>query len=312
LIGTTAPGLRVTLDGSASTGQPSWYRWVQVQGPPVALEPDDRPRATVVIPSAAQSLAFLLVAGNAAGADLARLAVPVEAYGRPAPSAEVRADAGDDQIGQVGRQVTLNGLRSAARGRLGYRWMQVAGPKVVLRIEDGHVFTFVPPASGLYQFALVVASGSEISEPDFVNVAVGVPLPPDEPAAAPAPVSLRDLARAVLENVEGGRSAGADLAEAFEEIATRIDLYQSYSELMMELTRWLEDIVPADPLRRSAWLQRVFAPLTVHLVDRMRSEGLDLSRPDGQAAEMTRPQRKVLAQQFRIIAAGFQSADTSP
>jgi hypothetical protein len=313
LIGTTAPGLRVTLDGSASTGQPSWYRWVQVQGPPVALDADDRPTATLMLPPEASSLAFLLVVGNAAGADLARLAVPVEANGRPAAIGELRADAGDDQIGQVGRQVTLNGLRSAPRGRLGYRWMQVAGPKVVLRIEDGHVFTFVPPASGLYQFALVVASGSEISEPDLVNVAVGVPLPPpDEPAAAPAPVSLRDLARAVLANVEGGRSAGSDLAEAFEEIASRMDLYQSYSELMLELTRRLEEIVPADPLRRSAWLERVFAPLTVHLIDRMRSEGLDLSRPDGQAAEMTRPQRKVLAQQFRIIAEGFQSADTSP
>ena len=62
----------------------------------------------------------------------------------------------------------------------------MAGPKVSLKIEDGHIFTFVPPDNGLYHFALVVASGSEISEPDFVNVAVGLPLPPptEEPAAA--------------------------------------------------------------------------------------------------------------------------------
>ena len=95
---------------------------------------------------------------------------------------------------------------------------------------------------------------------------------------------------------------------AFEEVAARMDLYSSYAELMVELTRRLEEIVPAEAQRRSAWLERVFAPLTARVIDQMRPEGLDLSRPDGQAAEMTRPQRKVLAQQFKSIAAGFRSA----
>ena len=39
----------------------------------------------------------------------------------------------------------------------------MAGPKVSLKIEDGHIFTFVPPANGLYQFALVVASFGKVS-----------------------------------------------------------------------------------------------------------------------------------------------------
>ena len=309
LIGTAGAGLRVTLDGSASTGPPSWYRWVQVEGPPAALDADDRPSVSVAVPSSASSLAYLLVVGNAAGSDVARVSVPVEGKGPSTPTAGLRADAGDDQIGQVGRQVTLNGLRSTPRARLGYRWIQMAGPKVVLKIEDGYVFTFVPPAQGLYQFALVVASGCEISEPDLVNVAVGVPLPPpEEPATAPAPVPMKELARAVLAQVEGGPSAGTDLAEAFEEIAFRIDLYRSYCELMVEMTGRLEGIVPADALQRSAWLQRVFAPLTARLIEQMRSEGLDLARPEGQAAEMTRPQRRALAQQLRVIAEGFRSA----
>jgi hypothetical protein len=313
LLGTAAPGLRVTLDASGSTGRPSWYRWVQTQGMPAPLETDGGPIATLTVPVHAGPLGYLLVVGNGAGADMASVTVPVEMKGPSARAAGLRADAGDDQIGQVGRQVTLNGVRSTPRGNLGYRWVQTTGPKVALKIEDGYVFTFVPPADGLYQFALVVASGSEISEPDHVNVAVGVPLPPpvEEPAAArssaPVPASLKDVARSALSAVEGGPSAGDDLGEAFLGVASRMDLYTSYDELMVELTRRLEEVVPADASRRSAWLGRVFAPLTARVVDRMRAEGLDLSQPAGRAADLTRPQRRVLAEQFRSIAEGFKA-----
>jgi hypothetical protein len=315
-FGVAAPGLRVTLDASGSTGQPRWYRWVQTQGPPTPLETDGGPIATLTVPAQAGSLSYLLLVGNGAGADVASVTVPVEGKGPSAGAGELRADAGDDQIGQVGRQVTLNGIRSIPRGRLGYRWIQVAGPKVSLKIEDGYIFTFAPPANGQYQFALVVASGSEVSEPDYVNVAVGVPLPPpaEEPvvARAPAPVSLKDLARAALSEVEGGPSAGEDLGEAFRDIASKMDLYSSYDELMVELTQRLEEVVPVDAQRRSAWLGHVFAPLTARVIERMGAEGIDLSRPDGRAAGLTRPQRKVLAQQFRSIAEGFRSAGTPP
>jgi hypothetical protein len=281
-----------------------------VQGPTTPLDADDQPVATVTIPAQASSLGYLLIVGNARGADVANVAVAVESSRQSARGAGLRADAGDDQIGQVGRQVTLNGLRSAPRDRVGYRWIQTAGPAVSLKIEDGHVFTFVPPTNGLYQFALVVASGSEISDPDFVSVAVGVPLPAptEEPTAPPTLTSLKELARAALSGVDRGPSVASELGDAFEEVAARIDLYSSYSELMVELTRRLEEIVPADPARRSVWLERVFAPLTVRVIDQMRAEGVDLSRLDGQAAALTRPQRKVLGQQFHLIADGFQAA----
>jgi hypothetical protein len=264
LVGTAAPGLRVTLDDSASTGQPLWYRWVQVQGPPTPLNTDNQPAATLTVPAKASSLAYLLLVGNGAGADVADLTVPVESKGQSVQSAGLRADAGDDQIGQVGRQVTLNGLRSVPRDRLGYRWIQMAGPKVSLKIEDGYIFTFVPPASGLHQFALVVASGSEISDPDLVNLAVGVPLPPPAEEPAPAPASLKDLARAALSGIDGGPSAAGDLADAFEEVAARMDLYTSYAELMIKLTRRLEEIVPADARPGlSACLPRSRCPLSI-------------------------------------------------
>ena len=254
VAGIVAPGLRVTLDGSGSTGRHLWYRWVQIQGPPTSLDGEDQAIASLTIPADAYSLAYLLVVGNSAGADVANLAIPIESRRRSAQAAGLRADAGDDQIGRVGSQVTLNGVRSASSGRSGYRWIQMAGPKVLLKIEDGHIFTFVPPANGLYQFALVVATGSEISEPDLVTVAVGVPLPApaDEPASAQ--VSLKDVARTALSSIDGGPSAAADLGDTFEEIAFRIGLYSSYAELMAELTCRLEEIVPAEAGPRSAWL----------------------------------------------------------
>ena len=87
----------------------------------------------------------------------------------PAP----RADAGDDQVGLIGREITLNGMRSEPRGQLAYRWIQTGGPTVRLKIEDSYVYSFVPTVPGHYRFALVVAANGEISEPDEVSVTVG-------------------------------------------------------------------------------------------------------------------------------------------
>jgi len=75
----------------------------------------------------------------------------------PAPAPVLRADAGDDQIGLVGRQITLNGGRSGPRGAIGYRWIQLSGPEPTARGQDGYIFTFTPRAAGIYRFALLVA-----------------------------------------------------------------------------------------------------------------------------------------------------------
>ncbi len=82
-----------------------------------------------------------------------------------AEAAVLRADAGDDQVGFVGRQMTLNGSRSEPRGKIGYRWLQLGGPDVKLKIEDGYIFTFVPSEPGIYRFALVVGEGGRILGP---------------------------------------------------------------------------------------------------------------------------------------------------
>jgi hypothetical protein len=310
--GTATPGLPIVLDGSGSTGQNLWYRWAQTQGSPVAMESPASASSRVVVPEGTSSLSFLLVVGNAQGADMAGMTVPIDPKARERKGESVRADAGDDAVGQVGKQVTLNGMRSEPRGKIGYRWLQMAGPPVSLKIEDGYVFSFVPSTTGIYQFALVVASGSEISEPDLVTVSIAPAssLSPPQPEPAAPKLDLKGLAGATLGTVEDGLSQGEALSSVFEGIAGRLGLYRSYEELLSELSRRLESIVPSDPARRSLWFREVFSPLTARVVERLRLEGLDLRVPEGRAAELTTAQRTALADAFRAIAEGFRSAGT--
>ena len=253
------------------------------------------------------------VAGEPAPLRLAAHESPAPAGGSP-PA--LQADAGDDVIALAGRQVTLNGIRSQPRGRIGYRWVQCGGPTVRLKIEDGYIYTFVPAEPGVYRFLLLVAAGGAISEPDAVTVTVGNPSAPtpgaagEGPAAPPPPeatLPLEEAARAALARVPGGLDAGGALAEAFEGVAQRLDLYRSYAELYQELSRRIARTLPAGEAPRLAWEERLFAPLTARLIGAMAVEGLDLRTVAGQQAPMTPAQRARLAEQFRAMAAGFRS-----
>jgi len=255
---------------------------------------------------------------NGDGLDSDAVTVPVEApSGGEAPATGPRADAGDDLLGMVGRQVTFNGARSEPKGKLGYRWLQLSGPKVRRKREDGYVLSFVPATTGTYRFALVVALGSEISEPDTVTVTVTV-APPSATAATPAalpervpvPSPIDEAARAALATVPGGGEASAALAEAFAGVADRMDLYRSYVDVYQELCHRLGRILPADQARRAAWDERLFAPLTARLIEALRAEGLDLRQPEGQRAELSAGQRARLTEQFQGMAEGFRA--TSP
>jgi len=253
--------------------------------------------------------------------------------GTDVPGAEVvnqptlRADAGDDQVGLVGRQITLNGGRSRGKGRVGYRWFQVGGPRAVAALQDRHFLTFAPPAAGVYRFGLVVAAGSEIAEIDTVDVLVGL-LPPAPAPAAPAPAALpsslglpawnpppapapslpiEDLARSTLLSLDGGSEAAAPLASTFEALASRIELYRTYSDLFSEMSRRLEIFVPQDPARRAQWVRQLFTPLTARLVEQLRTEGLDLTRGDGPTTPLTPAQKSRLADLFGAAAKGFRA-----
>jgi hypothetical protein len=314
--GTPRPGHRIRLVADEAGGADLHYRWTQTLGPRVALDDPSRPTTGLVVPEGAESLGFVLTVANAIGIDSAPVAIPIDAGAvavavavAGAGGADLRADAGDDQIALVGRQVTLNGGRSEPRGLIGFRWVQVGGPKVRMKIEEGPIFTFIPTVPGVYRFALLVASGRAISAPDTVAVSASAAT-----AASAAieprfegPESAQDLARRVLASVKGGVESADVLAGTFEAIADRVDLYQSYAELFSEMSRRLETIVPAEPAWRSLWMDKVFAPLTARLIERMLAEGLDLRRPEGQAAELSPSQRAQIAEQFREIAEGFRA-----
>ena len=221
-----------------------------------------------------------------------------------------RADAGDDQIGVVGSRMTLNGGRSGPRGRIGFRWMQVEGPRVSDSSDDGYLHEFVPSVPGLYSFALVVAADKYISQPDMVRVVVlathPAPLSTGGSSMLMAP-SVETLATLALASVEGGSGVGPSMAEAFESVAARVELYHSYNDLFLELSRRLESIMPTDPGRRSLWIQRVFIPLSLSMVEALKVEGLDLTRADHQAMSLTPAQRARLAEHFRAIGRGARA-----
>ncbi len=309
--GVVSPGLRVTLRGGESTGGGLRHRWIQTLGPPVELAGADEPEASFVVPAGASALGFLLIVGNPAGLDLAPVVVEVEGKGGVA-GATLVADAGDDQVVAPGRQVTLNAIRSMPRGALGYRWIQVAGPSIGPKVEEGYVLTFAPAQPGLYRFALVVGSGSVVSEPDFVEVLVAAqaPGPVANPAATTAPLATADLARSALAEVPGGLAAAPELARAFVEVAERLDLYESSSALFAELSRRVEAVLPVEPSARAAWVQRFCTPVTARLADGLRRSGLEVARPGALEAPLSEVQKDVLDEELRAVAVGLRRLGT--
>lgn len=334
--GIPGAGQTIRLNAGRSSGEGLRFRWTQTSGPKAVLADSNVATTELIVPEAAEELGFLLVVANREGIDSTPLKIPVPSArpsaGDPANETAVdlatlsptspagrltkavsippTADAGDDQIAIVGRQVTLNGGRSEPRGEIGYRWIQVGGPSTRLTIEENHIFSFVPTVPGIYRYALVVASGRAISKPDVVSVTVAAPtataaaVPESSPGA---PLPMQTLASKGLTSVKGGVDSAEILSETFDTLADRMDLYQSYSEMFSEMSRRLDQIVPSDPAWRNLWMERIFTPMTGRLVEALIPEGLDLRRPEAQNAELTAGQRARLAEQFREIAEGFRA-----
>ena len=311
--GTASPGLRVVLNWLGSKAGDLKFQWKQIDGPQVALEGATTPTAWFIMPPGGASLRFVLVAINSAGVDLGT--VTIIPSGKTAKGPEVlmpRADAGDDQIGVVGRQITLNGVRSEPRGQISYRWIQIAGAPVRLAIEDQYIFSFVPETPGLYRFALVVGHDGDVSLPDFVDVTVkGSDLVSSQPAESGAATASRTrliaaVAHSGLASIDGGPALAPELVKAFESIADRTSLYGTFSELYSEMSRRLDSLIPPDEVRRRAWIDRFFAPLTSRLTAEMSLLGVDLLTKEGRSSPLSPAQQQKLAELFREIADGVR------
>lgn len=230
---------------------------------------------------------------------------------------ELVADPGDDQVGQVGQRITLEGRSSPPRDGVGFRWVQVAGPELPLKLEDGARLTFVPITPGSYRFALLIAADSAISEPGVVEVTVDDrEVGPVAPAAERAPAAprrtLRQMAADSIRSLEDGPGAADALADAFDAVVFRADLYQTFGDAFREVALRVDAVLPTDPARRAGWSRDVFTPLTAELIGLLRARGIDLGRPEAQAAPLTPAARAVVLEQYRQIALGFRDAGVAP
>ncbi|WP_169974324.1 hypothetical protein [Tautonia rosea] len=314
--GVASPGLRIRLRGDGSSGDALQYRWLQTWGPDAFLDDPSSSSPSLIVPKATGSMAFVLVVRNEEGVDLTTLHVPIRWDGRDSIPSDLVADAGDDQLAVVGRQVTLNGIRSTPTGEIGHRWLQVEGPPVVLAIEDGYIYTFIPEVPGRYRFALVVASGNLISRPSFVDVDVRSEVPEQSRSMALAPSesarsTISAIAAAALQDVSGGPGRANEMAGVFDAVAGRIDLYASASEAFREIALRLDAALPEDLESRDRWNSRVFEPISSAVITELNGRGIDLSRAEAMATTLSPLARSALAEQFRSIANGFRSAASS-
>ena len=260
-----SPAARVLLRVQELATAGVRYRWIQSEGPPVAIEDAARSSIEVTIPAGAPRIGFHLVATGRDRVRIIRVTVPIEdpaSAGAPDAAGEqkaaiepsavgvsvIRADAGDDQLGVIGHRVT-----PSARTTL----------------------TTTPAR-----------------------------------ATAPAPASLpatEQVLGMALPRLAAGPAVASQVADVFEAIAGRADLYTSFAELQDELRRRLDVVIPADPLQRQAWVSSVFQPLTVSTTSQLAAAGLDLHSPQTLSRPFTPEQRQGVRSHFLMLARGFRA-----
>ncbi len=112
--GTPAPGSRITIGFEQADEAGTTYLWKQVEGPNVSIDDPTRSSVRLVVPADAEKLAFAVTVKSLAGDRNLRVVVPIRRTEPPTAQTGPTANAGDDQIGLVGRRITLNG-RAATR-----------------------------------------------------------------------------------------------------------------------------------------------------------------------------------------------------
>ena len=322
------PGARMMLSMGQGAEQETRYRWVQTGGPRVAIDDPEKPSIQIDIPGGTEKLEFLVIAARPDVVRVVRVNVPLQGGAARAswgarPSGKIKADAGDDQIGLIGRRVTLNGSGSVPADGKNARWLQVGGPPVGAPQQQENFFSFVPGSPGLYRFLLIVAGEGEVSEPDEVSVLVGVP--PAEvgaaplqvgqvpaPAPAPPPVPAPDqILAGTLPRLPNGTRVASDVADVMEAISERAALYSSFAVLQAELSRRLDLVIPTDPAERAAWNQGVFTPLTAYTTGVLLEAGMDVRQSQGLQQSLTAVQQERVREHFQKLARVFRAAVAS-
>jgi hypothetical protein len=314
--GTAIAGSRITIRIPGPLAAETTVRWVQVEGPTVALGDDTKPEIQFTIPPTAQKLGFEAVLKDSKGERTGRVTIPI----RQAPSTNalaVHADAGDDQIGLVGHRMTLNGSRSSPRAEVRLRWFALGGPKVENGAQEESYYSFTPTVSGVYRFGLVAATidaDGEICIGDLDEVLVTVGEKPTVfGGSGAAGAGSGGLPVAAIDQILLGPSSISaretldQVAGVFEAIATRTSLYTNFGELSSEMIRRLDAVIPADAQSRQFWSQNVFGPLSQYIVAEMLGSGLELRSPQGQQQALSSTQQDKLQKLFSLFAREIRS-----
>jgi subtilisin-like proprotein convertase family protein len=162
-------GDTVTLDGTGSTdpdGDTLLYSWVQTAGPAVTLVGANTANPTFTAPAGPGVLTFQLTVDDQSGrTDTDEVNVGLN----DTPI----ADAGPDQVADLGDTVTLDGTGSSdpEGDPLSYSWVQTAGPAVTLTGATTANPTFTAPdGPGTITFELTVTDDEGLTDTDTVDV----------------------------------------------------------------------------------------------------------------------------------------------
>jgi len=169
-------GTMVTLDGTLSSdpdGDPLTYSWTQLAGPVISLAGASTATPTFT-PTLAGTYVFRLEVDDAFGGTGSDTVTVIVVNGAAI------ADAGPDQVGIFrGTTITLDGTTSSDPDGdpLAFRWIQIAGPPVVLTGVTTSTPSFTPMSAGTYVFQLTVDDAFGGTDSDAINVTVVNRLP---------------------------------------------------------------------------------------------------------------------------------------
>ncbi len=170
----------IVLDGTNSydpdSGDTITFQWRQISGPNVTLINPDTTEPNFTPPVEDVYMFELTVSDGSTNSVPDNVMIVV---GNRAPV----ANAGEDQICELGQQIFLNGSESYdndADDILSYSWSQISGPIVELSDPNTCTPSFTPLIEGEYVFELIVNDGSDQSMLDTVTVICRIGSEPDE------------------------------------------------------------------------------------------------------------------------------------
>ena len=179
----------VALDAAASYDPDNddlSYSWNQVSGAAVNLSMADTSRPSFT-PTTSGVLQFMVEVFDGQASSQDSVSVTVDA-GNQVPI----ADAGEDQVAEIGETVVLEGSLSydPDGDAISFIWSQAQGTRISLVSSNSATPSFVPTEQGVYIFELRVYDGTDTSSPETVTVTVQleatdiVPLSPEMGAVA--------------------------------------------------------------------------------------------------------------------------------